>query len=265
MNKMEELINRIKEEDIEFVYLLFVDIKGNFRSVQTQVNQIERTISYGFIVNVSNIENYEEEGLINLYPDIDTFTILPWRPQHGRCAAMICQMKKIEGTEIMLDSRNVAEHTMRRCNDSEIIFEIVPSIQFYLFHLDEDEMPTTITHNRAREYEYGRADLGLNVRRDITLTLSDCDILFSSCSAKNDKGLQEINLIGDRLKPICDIVEFTKSACQIIARRHGLYASFIPKPTNDVKGSFMRLQFLPSQLQLITVGPNKCCLPYQHY
>lgn len=243
MESLERILKIIEEQDVEFIYLLFVDIKGYFRSIQTPARLIYQTVNYGFIVNMSNIEYFKEEGFINLLPDIGTFTILPWRPQQGKCASMICQMRTLNDKNLILDTRNVLEQTMKKCINKGMFFDIVPSIQFYAFHTDDNGLPTTITHNQATEFDFGSDDFGVNLRRDITFTLEECDIMFSSCLAKSDSGLQEINLEGADLKTVCDSINFTKSVCQVIAKRHGLYACFIPKPTNDVRGSCMRLKF----------------------
>ena len=192
---------------------------------------------------MSDMEDFKGYGFINLLPDIGTLTILPWRPQQGKCATMICQIKTLNSENSTLDPRNVVEQTMKKCINKGLFFDIVPSIQFYVFHTDDNGMPSTLTHSQAKDFSFGPDDLGVNLRRDITLTLADCDIMFSSCSARSDKGLQEIQLQGANLMPICDSITFTKSACGILAKRHGLYACFMPKPTNNVKGSYMRLKF----------------------
>lgn len=242
--KFEKIFEIINNDDVAFVYLLFLDIKGHFHSIQVPSNEAYRVFSYGLIINISDIEGFEGEGMVSLSPDLDTFVIQPWHPQQGKCACVICQINTLKNEVLNLDSRIIAEHIMKKCISKELFFEIIPSIQFYMFHTDENGMPLTITHDKSDEYAYGSADLGTNLRRDIALTLEDCGIMFSSFSTKKDEGLQEINLHGKPIKTICDNINFCKSVCQIIGKRHGLYASFIPKPINSLQGSKMQLKFI---------------------
>lgn len=241
MEQFEKILKIIEEEDIEFIYLLFVDIKGHFRSIQTPSNLIYQTLNYGFVANTSDLKDFNGNQYITLFPDINTFTILPWRPQQGKCASLICQVNTVNN--IPIDSRKVVNQIYKKCINKELFFDIVPSIQFFAFHTDEDGTPTTFTHSNAQECDFSPSDLAVNLRRDIVLTLMDCDIMFSSCSSKKDYGLQEITLQGGDLKLICDNITFAKSVCGIIAKRHGLYACFLPKPKNNIKGSCMPLKF----------------------
>ena len=244
MGAFENILRTIDEEDVLYIYLLFVDIKGHFHSIQTNSSNAYRIFSYGYDINISNIEGFEDVGVVNLYPDFDTFVIHPWRPQQGKCSSIICNINPINNREFNFDSRLIAIESLKNCINKELFFTIIPSIQFYMFHTDEDGNPLTVTHDKSDEYDFGPWDLGVNLRRDITITLQDCDIMFTSCTTKRDCGLQEINLNGADLKRICDDINFSKEVCKTIAKRHGVHASFMPKPTNGVKGSRMQIKFM---------------------
>ena len=45
----------------------------------------------------------------------------------------------------------------------------------FLFHTDDDGLPTTLSHESAGYFDLGPLDLGENARRDMVLTLEDMD------------------------------------------------------------------------------------------
>ena len=48
-----------------------------------------------------------------------------------------------------------------------------PECEFFLFHTDEDGLPTTVTHEEGGYFDIGPLDLGENARRDMILTLAE--------------------------------------------------------------------------------------------
>ena len=46
-------------------------------------------------------------------------------------------------------------------------------MRIFLFHLDDNGMPTTLTHEKAGYFDVGPIDFGENARRDMVLTLED--------------------------------------------------------------------------------------------
>ena len=227
MKSFENIFKSIDEDDIEYIYLLFFDIKGLIHTVQT-----------------FSKEGFDTMKIINLIPIPATFTILPWRPQQGKCASMICQILPLQKQSPNLDSRNISARTMEKCISHGLFFEITPGIEFYTFHTDDAGLPTTLTYDKSNEYDFGPADTGLNLKRDITLTLSECEISATHFFTKKDPGLHEIVLHQKDLQTICDTISITKSICKIIGGRHGFHVSFLPKPTNNASGSNMPLQFI---------------------
>ena len=83
MKSFENIFKSIDEDDIEYIYLLFFDIKGLIHTVQTFSKDAYRILSYGLSLNISDIEGFDTMKIINLIPIPATFTILPWRPQQG--------------------------------------------------------------------------------------------------------------------------------------------------------------------------------------
>ena len=118
---------------------------------------------------------------------------------------------------------------------------IATELEFFLFHTDEEGRPTTVTHEKAGYFDVAPLDLGENARRDIVLTLEEMGFDIEASHHEVAPAQHEIDLLyANALKTADNIMTF-KLVVKSIAKRHGLYASFMPKPISDVDGSGMHL------------------------
>ena len=111
-----------------------------------------------------------------LHPDLDTFAILPWRPQQGKVARLICDVYDREGNLYAKSSRTILQKVISEAKAMGYEFEISPECEFFLFHTDEDGGATSVTHDKGGYLDLGPLDLGENARRDMVLTLEEMGI-----------------------------------------------------------------------------------------
>jgi len=172
-----DIIRIVDEEDIEFIRLQFTDIFGTLKNVAITASQLEKALDNKCMFDGSSIEGFVriEESDMYLYPDLDTFMIFPWRPQQGKVARIICDVYMADGTPFEGDPRYILKKQIEKAKQMGYIFNVGPECEFFLFHLDENGQPTTISHERAGYFDLGPNDLGENARRDMVLTLEDMD------------------------------------------------------------------------------------------
>lgn len=176
-----------------------------------------------------------------LRPDLDTFAIFPWRPQQGKVARFLCDIYRPDGTPFAGDPRHVLKRTVQEAAEMGYQMDVGPECEFFLFHTDDEGNPTTITHEKAGYFDVGPLDLGENARRDMILTLEDMGFVVEASHHEDAPAQHEIDFHYDEaLKTADDIMTF-KLAVKTIAKRHGLYASFMPKPKTGVNGSGMHI------------------------
>lgn len=120
---------------------------------------------------------------------------------------------------------------------------INPECEFFLFHTDEFGRPTTVSHENAGYMDVGPADLGENARRDIVLALEDMGFEIESSHHEKAPGQHEIVFKQDESLITADSVVTFKFAVRSVAKRFGLYATFMPKPITECAGSGMHLNF----------------------
>ena len=178
-----DIIRIVDEEDIEFIRLQFTDIFGTLKNVAITASQLEKALDNKCMFDGSSIEGFVriEESDMYLHPDLDTFMIFPWRPQQGKVARIICDVYMADGTPFEGDPRYILKKQIEKAKQMGYIFNVGPECEFFLFHLDENGQPTTISHERAGYFDLGPNDLGDNARRDMVLTLEDMDFEIEEC------------------------------------------------------------------------------------
>ena len=239
----EDIIRMVEEEDVEFIRLQFTDIFGTMKNIAITASQLEKALDNKCMFDGSSIEGFVrvEESDMYLYPDLDTFTIFPWRPQQGKVARLICDVYRPDGTPFEGDSRYILKKVIKEAADMGCQFDVGPECEFFLYHLDDNGQPTTITHEKAGYFDLGPVDLGENARRDMVMTLEDVGIGVEASHHEVAPAQHEIDLkYGDALTTADNLMTF-KFAVKTIAKRHGLHASFMPKPKQNINGSGMHI------------------------
>lgn len=239
----EDILNMIEEEDVEFIRLQFTDIFGTMKNVAITASQMEKALDNKVMFDGSSIEGFVriEESDMYLYPDLDTFTIFPWRPQQGKVARIICDVYCANGTPFVGDPRHILKQQVKRAEKMGYQFNVGPECEFFLFHQDDDGQPTTITHEKAGYFDLGPIDLGENARRDMVLTLEDMGFEIEASHHEMAPAQHEIDFKYDEAVKTADNIMTFKLAVKTIAKRHGLFASFMPKPKYGVCGSGMHI------------------------
>ena len=105
----QDVMRLVEEEDIEFIRLQFTDMFGTLKNVAITASQLEKALDNKCMFDGSSIEGFVriDESDMYLYPDLNTFEIFPWRPQHGKVARMICDVYRPNGTPFEGDPRYI--------------------------------------------------------------------------------------------------------------------------------------------------------------
>ncbi len=245
MNKYskEDILRLAKEEDVEFIRLQFTDIFGMLKNVAVTCRQLERALDHRCMFDGSSIEGFvrDDETDMYLYPDLDTFEIFPWRPQQGKVARLICDVHRPGGAPFEGDPRYVLKKVLKQAKDMGYDFYVGPECEFFLFHLNDEGLPTTVTHEKAGYFDVGPLDLAENVRRDIVLNLEDMGFEMEASHHEIAPAQHEIDFHYDKGLKTADNIMTFKMAVKVIAKRHGLHATFMPKPKEGVNGSGMHI------------------------
>ncbi|HEX3022547.1 MAG TPA: type I glutamate--ammonia ligase [Lachnospiraceae bacterium] len=240
----QDIIQLVEDEDVEFIRLQFTDIYGTLKNMAVTNSQLTKILDNQCKFDGAAIEGFKSSDKADLYlhPVLDTFEIFPWRPQQGKVARFLCDVYRKEGTPFEGDPRFILKKTIEKAKEMGLTFEIGPECEFFLFNTDENGNPTTITEEKGGFFDIGPIDLGENVRREIVLTLEDMGFDVEASYHESGASQHEIDFkYADALNTADNIMTF-RMVVRIIAKRHGLHATFMPKPHNDVEGSGMNIQ-----------------------
>lgn len=249
----QDIVRMVEEEDVEFIRLQFTDMYGNMKNVAVTTSQLQKVLNNECMFDGSSIEGFVriEESDMYLYPDLDTFEIFPWRPQQGKVARFICDIYRADGTPFAGDSRYILKRVLKEASDMGYMFQVGPECEFFLFSLDEDGLPSTNSHEKGSYFDVGPVDYGENARREMVLMLEEMGFEVEASHHEVAPAQHEIDFrYEDGLKTADNIITF-KMAVRTIARRHGLHATFMPKPKSGMNGSGMHIN-----MSLLKDGKN---------
>ena len=238
----EEIIRLANEQNVEFIRMQFTDIFGTLKNVALPVSQLEKALDNKVMFDGSSIEGFVriEESDMYLYPDYDTFCILPWR-SHAHVARMICDVRTPEGEPFVGDPRSLLKRVLAEAAAMGYTFNLGPEGEFFLFHLDEDGKPTTLTHDEASYFDMAPLDGGEDARRDMCLTLEKMGFEIEASHHEVSQAQHEIDFRFSDALTAADSGMTFKLVVKTIARAHGLHATFMPKPIFGINGSGMHL------------------------
>ncbi len=245
MNKYtkQDIIQIVEDEGVEFIRLQFTDIFGTLKNIAITASQLEKALNNQCMFDGSAIEGFVrvEESDMYLYPDPDTFAIFPWRPQQGKVARIICDVYCADGTPFIGNPRYILEKQIEEAKKMGYTFDVGPECEFFLFQQDENGLPTTTTNENAGYFDIGPADFGENARRDMVLTLEDMGYEIEASHHECAPAQHEIDFMYDEALASADNIITFKLAVRTIAKKHGVFASFMPKPKSDTFGSGMHI------------------------
>ena len=249
----------VKEEDVKFIRMQFTDIFGQLKNVAITASQIEKAVDNQIMIDGSSIEGFVRinESDQYLWPDLDSFVIFPWRPQHGKVARLICDVHNPDGTPFVGDPRGVLERVLEKAKAMGYdTFNVGPEAEFFLFQTDEEGKPTTRTNDEAGYFDLGPLDHGESTRREICLALEEMGYEIEASHHECAVAQHEIDFKYTGALEGADKIMTFKLTAKSIAQRNGLHATFMPKPIYDIAGNGMHLN-----MSLFKDGKNVFCDP----
>ena len=236
-----DIMRMVEENDVRFIRLQFTDVFGQLKNMAITKSQLSKALNNQCMFDGSSIDGFAriEESDMYLYPDLDTFAIFPWRPQQGKVARFICDVYKPDGTPFEGDPRYVLKKAIKKAADMGYAFNVGPECEFFLFHTDAEGNPTTETNDKGSYFDLAPIDGGENCRRDICQTLEEMGFEIEASHHEVAQGQHEIDFRYDTALKAADNIITFKLVVKSIAQRHGLHATFMPKPIFGINGSGM--------------------------
>ncbi|SOC31851.1 glutamine synthetase [Brochothrix thermosphacta] len=238
----EDLLAIAETEHVKFVRLQFTDVNGTIKNVEVPVSQLDKALSNKMMFDGSSIDGFTriEESDMLLYPDFNTWVIFPWTAEKGKVARLICDVYTPNLQPFTGDPRMNLKRVLKEMEaEGFTSFNLGPEPEFFLFKLDENGKPTLELNDNAGYFDLAPTDLGENCRRDIVLELESMGFEIEASHHEVASGQHEIDWKYADAVSACDNIQTFKLVVKTIARKHGLHATFMPKPIYGINGSGM--------------------------
>lgn len=241
MSTIASILQSIDEQAIQFIDLWFTDITGIVKSVTIPAIEMENVLENGFHFDGSSIEAFARvaESDMVLWPDLNTFIVLPWGTPEERTARLICTVSTPQGDPFIGDPRNVLIRALNQAEEMGYVYKTGMELEFFLFPLDANGQPQMrVTDDAAgyfdRPYEHVQS-----VRKKMLTTLAALAIRVDSTHSEIGFGQHEIDFQYSHALETADNILTARVALKTIARQAGLHCTFMPRPSADMPGSGM--------------------------
>ncbi|MDZ7762405.1 MAG: glutamine synthetase family protein [Desulfovermiculus sp.] len=235
----EEVKKAVKEHNIKFIQFWFVDVMGTIKSFQVMPQELEEAFDEGMGFDGSSIEGFSRihESDMVAFPDPTTFQLVSWRPTEYPVARMFCDIKTPEGLPYEGDSRYVLKRILNKAAEQGLSYYVGPELEFFLFANSQE--PKTL--DVGGYFDAPPLDMANTIRRDIILALNNMGIEVEYSHHEVAPSQHEIDLRYQEALKMADISVTYRVLVKEIARKHGVYATFMPKPLFGQNGSGMHV------------------------
>ncbi len=240
----EEILKEVKEKDINTVWLQFVDILGFPKMVEISAKMLEKAINNGVAFDGSSVEGFVriEESDMELHPDLNTFSILPWTLNEPvKIARLICDVYGSDGKPFFGSPRYALKKVIKESEDLGFVMNNGTEEEFFLFKLTPDGDPTTELVSDGSYFEMLPEDIGEKTRTEIALNLEKMGFQIEAAHHEVAPSQHEIDFKYADALTTADRVTTFKIIAKTIAMKNNLYATFLPKPIFGINGSGMHI------------------------
>lgn len=234
---IEYVLRSARENDVRFVRLWFTDILGNLKGFALNVAELENAFNTGMGFDGSSIEGFARiaESDMVAMPDPSTFRILPWRPRQNAVGRMFCDILTPNGQPFEGDPRYVLKRNLSRAIELGYNFHVGPELEYFYFKSPHSTEPLDF----GGYFDQTPLDVSTDLRRETVLALEEMGIPVQYSHHEVAPSQHEIDLRYTDALTMADTVMTYRMAVKEIAMRHGVYASFMPKPVSNLNGNGM--------------------------
>jgi len=235
----EQVYRLIKEQNVKFIRMWFTDILGFLKSFSVRVEELDRAFEEGLGFDGSSVEGFvriDESDMI-ARPDPSTYSIIPWRPMDHATGKMFCDIHWPDGRPFEGDPRFVLKQNLLRAAEKGFTCNVGPELEYFYFKSEEEVAPL----DRGGYFDVTPPNIASEFRRQTIITLEQMGISVEYAHHEVAPSQHEIDLRYTDALTMADNVMVYRIAVKEVAQKHGVYATFMPKPVARINGSGMHV------------------------
>ena len=239
MRTVEEAVALIRGEKVDIVTLVFTDILGRLKGFNLSVAEVERAFNEGIVFDGSSVEGFvriEESDLI-AKPDPNAIFIAPPEVSGLKTAYVVCDILTPRGEPFVRDPRGILKRRLASLAEEGYSYYVGPELEYFYF--GSADAPELL--DEAGYFDILPSYRPTLAREETVKILRDMEIEVEASHHEVAPSQHEIDFrYADALRA-ADVLQISKMIIKEVARKHGLYASFMPKPIFGVNGSGLHL------------------------
>lgn len=237
----EEILKIVKEKDVKIIRLQFTDIDGTLKQVSVPVSEIKRVLNDEIMFDGSSIEGFAriEESDMYLKPDLSTFSLIPW--ENFESARIICDVMNSDGTDFEESPRHVLKKVINEAERMGFEAYAGPEPEFFLFDTKESASEPARLLDSGSYFDMLPLSRSELARREMVQALEDMGFEVEAAHHEVAPSQHEIDFRYAGILTTADRVQTFKLVVKTIAIKHGLHATFMPKPIEGINGSGMHV------------------------
>ena len=224
-----------KKQGIKYFLISFLDLFGNMRAKLVPATAIDDVAKAGagFAGFATWLDMTPADSDMLAMPDPDSLIQLPWKPE----VAWLASNLVMDGQPVAQGPRNVLIDVMDRAKKAGLEMKTGVECEYFLITPDGSEISDAADNQVKPCYD----QQALMRRYDIVSEICDAMIQLGWGPYQNDhedgNGQFEMNWDYDNALVTADRHAFFKFMVKSIAEKHGLRATFMPKPFANLTGS----------------------------
>ena len=233
----DDVLKAVADYNISFIQFWFIDILGRLKSFQITPDELENAFEEGMGFDGSSIQGFTRihESDMVAFPDPTTFQLVSFRPTERPVARVFCDIMNPDGTPYQGDPRHVLKRVISRAAEKGYTYYVGPELEFFIFR--NSCSPEIV--DTGGYFDAPPLDLANDIRRDIIFNLNRMGIAVEYSHHEVAPSQHEIDLRYQEGMKMADTAITYRVVVKECARKHGLYATFMPKPIFGENGSGM--------------------------
>lgn len=238
---VERALQDLAERDVRFLNLQFIDVLGAVKSITIPAQRLADAVHHGEWFDGSSVEGFARvfESDMYLKPDLNTLTVTDPRAATEPSAQVICDIFTPEGERFAGDPRGVLSRALQEAAEMGYAYHVGTELEFFLLKPQgSDGRLRPVPHDTASYFDRP-LNLGGEVRQEMVSALDAMGIAVDTSHHEVAAGQYEIDLATQDALKAADQLVTLKYTLKALAQRHGLHATFMPKPIYGQAGSGM--------------------------
>ncbi len=235
----QDVLREAKEHDVKFIRLWFTDILGFLKSFAITVEELEEALERGMGFDGSSIQGFariDESDMVAL-PDPATCQIFPVKHMERGVARMFCDILLPGGQPFEGDPRYILKRNLKKAADLGYTFYVGPELEYFYFEDSQSTKPL----DEGGYFDLTPLDVASELRQETVLALEALGIKVEFSHHEVATSQHEIDLKYADALTMADSVMTYRLVVKEVAMKHGVYATFMPKPIFAANGNGMHV------------------------